>query len=81
LQPGGGQCDHEPPTAAAGTQENSMKTETQEQTGHDDKEPPRAAWFATFTFLDTGGAIGSSQLQHLLAPVKKLWRRAVSSAT
>ena len=53
-----------------------MNAETQEQTEHGHKEPPPAAWFATFTLLDAGGAISSSQLQRLLAPLKKLWRRA-----
>lgn len=57
-----------------------MNTETQEHTQHGHKEPPRAAWLATFALLDVGGAISSSQLQRLLAPVKKLWRRAVGNA-
>ena len=57
-----------------------MNTETQEHTQHDLNEPPRAAWFATFTLLDVGGAISSSQLQRLLARVKKLWWRAVGDA-
>jgi hypothetical protein len=57
-----------------------MNTETQQHTHQGHKEPALAAWFATFTLLDVGGAISSSQLQRLLAPVKKLWRRAVGSA-
>jgi hypothetical protein len=36
----------------------------------------RESWFATFTFLDAGGAISSSQLQYLVASFAKLWRRA-----
>jgi hypothetical protein len=53
------------------------KAETQAPAAHDHREPPRAAWFATFTLLDVSGAISSSELQRVLAPVKKLWRRAV----
>jgi hypothetical protein len=55
-----------------------MKANTQMENDH--KKPPRAAWFATFTLLDVGGAISSSQLQRMLAPVKKLWRRAIGHA-
>jgi len=31
-------------------------------------------WFATFSFLDVGSAISSSQLRRLVATVSKLWR-------
>jgi hypothetical protein len=34
-------------------------------------------WFATFTLLDAGCAINSSQLQHLVASITKLWRRTI----
>jgi len=37
------------------------------------KEP----WFATFTFLDAGGAISSSQLRRLVAAFTTLWRRII----
>jgi hypothetical protein len=35
------------------------------------KEP----WFATFTFLDLGGAISSTHVQRLVAAIPGLWRR------
>jgi hypothetical protein len=35
------------------------------------KEP----WFATFTFLDVGGAISSTQLQRFSGAMTALWRR------
>ena len=31
-------------------------------------------WFATFSFLDVGGAISASQMRRLVATVSKLWR-------
>ena len=31
-------------------------------------------WFATFSLLDAGCAISSSQMQHLVASIAKLWR-------
>jgi hypothetical protein len=34
-------------------------------------------WFATFTFLDAGCAINSSQAQRLVASIAKLWRRTI----
>ena len=34
-----------------------------------------APWFATFSLLDAGCAIDSSQMQRLVASIKKLWRR------
>lgn len=34
-------------------------------------------WFATFTFLDAGCAIDSSQVQRLFASIAKLWRRTI----
>ena len=41
---------------------------------------PTRVWFYTFTFLDASGAISSSQLARLIAPIKrlygKLFRRA-----
>jgi hypothetical protein len=36
-------------------------------------------WFATFSFLDVGSAINSSQLRRLVATVSKLWRLRKSS--
>jgi len=37
--------------------------------------PGNEPWFATFSLLDAGGAMSSSQLQRLVAPIAKLWRR------
>ena len=37
-------------------------------------------WFATFSFLDVGSAISSSQLRRLVATVSKLWRLRKSSS-
>ena len=34
-------------------------------------------WFATFTLLDAGCAINSSQVQRLVASIAKLWRRTI----
>jgi hypothetical protein len=36
-----------------------------------------APWFATFSLLDAGGAISSSQMQRLVTPITKLWRRTI----
>ena len=43
---------------------------SQESIGHKSR-------FATFTFLDAGCAISSSQAEKLLASIAKLWRRTV----
>jgi len=32
------------------------------------------SWFATFSLLDVGSAISSSQLQRLVASIARLWR-------
>jgi hypothetical protein len=34
-------------------------------------------WFATFSLLDAGCAIHSSQMQRLVASITKLWRRTI----
>ncbi len=36
-----------------------------------------APWFATFSLLDAGGAISSSQMQRLVASITTLWRRTI----
>jgi hypothetical protein len=36
-----------------------------------------ASWFATFSLLDAGGAISSSQMQRLVASITTLWRRTI----
>ena len=59
-----------------------MNQETQDQQAErDHEESPRPAWFATFSFLDISGAITSSELQRLLAPVRKLWQRVFGKVT
>jgi len=37
--------------------------------------PSKSPWFATFMVLDMGGAISSSQLSRLIAPIKQLWQQ------
>ena len=39
------------------------------------EKPSKPGWFATFTLLDASGAISSSQLQRLIAPMKKLFQK------
>jgi len=39
------------------------------------EKPSKPGWFATFTLLDASGAISSSQLQRLIAPMKKLYQK------
>jgi hypothetical protein len=39
-----------------------------------EKSQPDQAWYATFSFLDVGGAISASQLQRLVAAISRLWR-------
>ena len=39
------------------------------------EKPSKPGWFATFTILDASGAISSSQLQNLIAPMKKLYQK------
>jgi hypothetical protein len=38
-------------------------------------------WFATFTLLDVGGAIGSSQLRRLCTMFAKAWQVTVRSVS
>jgi hypothetical protein len=38
------------------------------------ESPDGGPWFATFSLLDAGCAIDSSQMHHLVASVTKLWR-------
>jgi hypothetical protein len=45
------------------------------RTGRGDASPGRGSWFATFSLLDAGCAISSSQLQHLVASIRQLRRR------
>jgi hypothetical protein len=48
------------------------------KTRGDEKDSPGSApWFATFSLLDAGGALSSSQMQRLVAPITKLWRRTI----
>ena len=39
------------------------------------EKPSKPGWFATFTLLDASGAISSSQLQQLIAPLKKVYQK------
>lgn len=41
------------------------------------RSPDGGSWFATFSFLDAGGAISSSQLQRLVASLTNLWQRTI----
>jgi hypothetical protein len=41
------------------------------------EEHSKPAWFATFMVLDISGAISWSQLQSLIAPIKKLWQKTL----
>lgn len=48
------------------------------QAPRDSRTPPDGEpWFATFTLLDTSGAISSWQWQRFVAAVAQLWRRTV----
>ena len=42
-----------------------------------EKRSKRDNWFATFSLMDVGGAIGSSHVRGLLAAASKLWRRTI----
>lgn len=58
-----------------------MKPETaNSKGGNHEKEESHPAWFSTFSFLGDSGAISSSQLRRLVAPVKKLWRKLFGKA-
>ncbi len=58
-----------------------MNPETQDRQAENPHEegPPRA-WFATFSFLDVSGAISSSQLWRVLAPVRNLMQKVFGKA-
>jgi hypothetical protein len=34
-------------------------------------------WYATFSFLDVGGAVSASQLHALVAAIARIWRLTV----
>ncbi len=44
-------------------------------------QKPREGWFATFTFLDVSGAIGSSQLPRWGSMISRAWRAIVRGLT
>jgi hypothetical protein len=56
-----------------------MNPETRVDQGRADAKESRdrGSWFATFSFLDAGCAISSSQLQGLVASITKLWQRTI----
>jgi mannose-6-phosphate isomerase-like protein (cupin superfamily) len=53
----------------------SSQVANNEERGAGKKLRGRGTWFATFSCLDAGSVISSSQLQRLVAPFEKLWRR------
>jgi len=58
-----------------------MNPETQDRLAENpDEEGPPQAWFATFSFPIAEGAINSSQLRRVLAPVRKLMHKAFGKA-
>ncbi len=42
--------------------------------GGSKKSRDGGAWFSTFSFLDVSGSIGSAELRHLAASIRKFWR-------
>ena len=48
---------------------------------HTRKPVKREGWFATFTFLDLSGAVGSSQLRRVAVMIAKLWQLTLRSAS
>lgn len=45
--------------------------------GSGKESQPGGSWFATFSLLDAGCAISSSQLQSLVALMRKFWRQTI----
>jgi hypothetical protein len=60
------------------TKSDAAKLEHERASG-DTQE--RESWFATFTFLDCSGAIGSSQLRRVSATLAKVWRLTLRSVS
>ena len=50
-------------------------------TQHENASSGATPWFATFSFLDFGGTISSSQLRRFVAPLVNLWRRTFPRRT
>ena len=63
------------PRLADVAKETSMKAEKPKQAERDHREPHRATWFATFSFLDLSGSISESQWRRFVSLLKKIWPR------
>ena len=55
---------------------NAEAPMTQKHGGGEEASGSRP-WFATFTLLDAGCAINSSQVQRFVASIAELWRRTI----
>jgi hypothetical protein len=60
-----------------------MKSEAPIGSVSSDTQKPvkRDGWFATFTLLDFSGAISSTQLRRLAAPIARLWQLTLRSVS
>jgi hypothetical protein len=45
--------------------------------GHVGRPTRDESWYATFSFLDVGGAVSASQLRRLAAAVSRIWRLTI----
>ena len=56
-----------------------MNSDVPDRKGRGDGKESLAGepWFATFSLLDAGCAISSSQLRRLVASITTLWRRTI----
>ena len=52
----------------------TSEVSNREARGGAKESPDGGPWFATFSLLDAGCAIDSSQLQRLVGSITKLWR-------
>jgi hypothetical protein len=57
-----------------------MNHKSTERPGDNAQKPvKREGWFATFTFLDVTGAIGSSHVRRLGAVITRMWKLMLQS--